>query len=331
MKKSLIAVLLFVFGLPMIAWTPGEAMAKDPIELSMVTFTSLKSTEFTDWKPLFVDRINEKAKGELVIKVRGGQEVIPMPDQPMAVKRGIVDIGMGPAGFLKSIVPGADCARLSRMDQKDERRIGAVDYLKAQYEKGGLYYLGRAWPVSHNFFLIFTNKKMTKPEDFKGLKLGSSPSFLGFFKGVGGSPVVVPISEYYTAMERGVMDAYATSMTVFIAMGLYQKTKYVIDHPFYRNPSPLIVNLAKWKSLPAHLQKIIEDTAIELETTWEPVDKPVQATLRKKAIDEGVEYYKLPPDVEKWYFTAAYDAAWEDDAKIYPPEVFSKLKGFFKQ
>jgi len=38
------------------------------------------------------------------------------------------------------------------------------------------------------------------------------------------------------------------------------------------------VNLAKWKSLPAHLQKIIEDTAVELETTWEPVDKPVQAT-----------------------------------------------------
>lgn len=331
MKKSLIVVFAFVIGLSMIPWAPRDAMAKDPIELSMVTFAPLKSTEFVDWKPLFVDRINEKAKGELVIKVRGGQEVIPMPDQPMAVKRGTVDIGMGPAGFLKSIVPGADCARLSRMDQKDERRIGAVDYLKGQYEKGGLYYLGRAWPVSHPFFFLFTNKKIMKSEDFKGLKLGSSPSFVGFFKGLSASPVVIPIAEYYTAMERGVVDGFVSSMTVFVAMGLHQKTKYVIDHPFYRNPSPLIVNLGKWKSLPAHLKKIIEDTAIELETTWEPVDKPVQVTLRKKALDQGVVFHKLPPDVEKWYLTTAYDAAWEDDGKIYPPEVVTKLKGFFRK
>jgi TRAP-type transport system periplasmic protein len=331
MRKSLILILSFLFGLAVCGSTQTKAWAKDPIELSLVTFTSLKSTEYTDWKPLFVDKINEKAKGELVIKVRGGQEVIPMPDQPMAVKRGIVDICTGPAGFLKSIVPGADCARLSQMDQKEERRIGAVDYLRGQYEKGGLYYLGRAWPLSHNFFYLFTNKKVMKPEDFKGMKLGSSPSFLGFFKGLGTSPVVVPMADYYTAMERGVIDGYVTSLTVFTAMGLYQKTKYVIDHPFYRNPSPLIVNLAKWKSLPPHLQKIMQDTAIELETTYEPADTPGQVAMRKKTTDAGVEYHKLPPETEKFYFTAAYDAAWEDDAKIYPPEVVAKLKEFFKK
>jgi TRAP-type C4-dicarboxylate transport system substrate-binding protein len=171
---------------------------------------------------------------------------------------------------------------------------------------------------------------MMKPEEFKGLRVGSSPSFMGFFKALGASPGVVAISDLYRAMEKGTLDGYVTSMPVFVTMGLYQKTSYVIDYSFYRNPSPLIVNLDKWKSLPAHLQKVIEDTAIELEKTWEPFDKPEQASLRKKVIDEGVQFYKLPPDTEKWYRAAAYEGAWEDDAKIYPSEVVNKLKGFFK-
>ena len=330
MKKSTTVILLLVLSLTLGLLSKKEVMAKDPIVLNLVTFTNLKSYEFNLWKPLFVDKVNERAKGELVIKVRGGAEVIPMPDQSKAVKRGTVDIGMGPTAFLKSIVPGADCARLSKMDQKDERASGAFEYLRSLYKKGGLYYLGRAWPLSHNFFYIFTNKKMMKPEDFKGVKMGSSPSFVAFFKGLGSAPVVLPIPEYYPAMERGVIDANVSSITIFIAIGLYQKTKYVIDHPFYRNPSPLIVNLDKWNSIPPHLQKIMEDTALELETTWEPVDKKAVDSMRKKAVDAGVEFYKLPPDVEKWFMNTAYDAAWEDDARLYPPEIVNKLKTFYK-
>jgi len=330
MKKSYFAIFLLAVWMILGFWAQKGAMAKDPIELNLITFTSLKSYEFNLWKPLFVDKVNERAKGELVIKVRGGQEVIPMPDQSKAVKRGTVDIGMGPTAFLKSIVPGADCARLSKMDQKEERESGAFDYLKSLYAKGGLCYLGRAWPLHHNFFYIFTNKKMTKPEDFKGVKMGSSPSFVAFFKGLGAAPVVLPIVDYYTAMERGVIDANVSSITIFIAMGLYQKTKYVIDHPFYRNPSPIIVNLKKWNSLPPHLQKIMQDTAIELEETWPPVDQEAEGKMIKKAKDAGVEFYKLSPDVEKWFMNAAYGAAWEDDAKLYPPEIVNKLKQFFK-
>ena len=92
-----------------------------------------------------------------------------------------------------------------------------------------------------------------------------------FFKGLGATAVTLPINEYYTGMERGVIDGHIGSLGVFVTTGSYEITKYVIDYPYYRTNSPLLFNLKKWNSLPPNLQKIIEEAALEQEVAWEEI------------------------------------------------------------
>lgn len=308
----------------------NPVLAEKPIVLNMVSFLNLKAFEFRLWKPLYIDKVNERAKGELKINVRGGPEVIPIFDQVMAVKKGVVDMSNASTGFFANMIPGIDCMRLSEFTAEEERTNGAHDFIREVYRKAGLYYLGRVFP-SEPYFLIFTNKKATKPEDFKGIKFGGAPLFHGFFKGLGGSTATIPLTEYQTAMERGVIDAHSGSIGVFIAVGSYEVTKYVIDHFFYSNSASILVNLEKWNSIPKHLQDIMQETAIELEKTWPSVREREEAKLRKVAMNAGVEFYKLPPDVAEWYLETAYEEGWNDDAKKYPAEIVQKFKTLLRK
>lgn len=328
MKKQCMVRWLFV-SLAVITsfvMTSGFAMAKDKITIDFVSFLPVKMFEFSRWKQEFIDKVNDRCKGELKIKVRGGPEIIAQFDQGMAVKKGIVHMMYSPAGFFSSLVPGLDSWRLSELTAQEERNSEAYEVISEICEKAGFKYLGRALTANQGIFWLFTNKKMVKQEDFRGVKMGTSPSFHGLVNGLNAVNPSIQISEYYSAMERGVIDAFTASMGVFVGTGSYETTKYVIDKPFYATVHPLLINLKKWNSIPGHLQKIIQEVAIEQEKAWPAIRDAEEKRLRKKVEKAGVEFYKLSPEMEKWFYLAAYDAAWEYDSKKFPPEIVQKLK-----
>jgi TRAP-type transport system periplasmic protein len=331
-KKSLMKwVFVSVIVLTMCLGTVGSAWAKKEIVLDFVSFIPVKMFEFSRWKVAFIDKVNKQAKGKLKIRVRGGPEVIPQFDQAMAVKKGIVHMMYSPSGFFTSVVPGLDSWRLSELTAQEERDTGAFDVISEMCEKAGYKYLGRALTANQGIFWLFTNKKAEKPEDFKGMKIGASPSFHGYTKGLGAVNTSIQISEYYSAMERGIVDAFTASLGVYMGIGAYEVTKYVLDEPYYATNSALLVNLKKWNSIPEDLQKIIEKAAIEQEKAWPTIRDAEEKRLRGIAEKAGVEFYKLSPEVKKWYYDAAYETAWKEDAKRFPPEIVQKLKSVLKK
>jgi TRAP-type C4-dicarboxylate transport system substrate-binding protein len=198
-------------------------------------------------------------------------------------------------------------------------------------EKAGFKYLGRALTANQGIFWLFTNKKAEKPEDFKGMKIGASPSFHGYTKGLGAINTTIQIRDYYTAMERGIVDAFTASFGVFVATGSSEVTKYVLDEPFYMTTSPILVNLKKWNSIPGHLQKIIVQAAKEQESAWPAIRDRAESNLKEKVKKAGVELYKLSPSARKWYYDAAYETAWREDAKRFPPDIVQRLQSVLRK
>ena len=76
---------------PVPAPKPAPAPKPTPIVLKAVTFLAVAAVACRPLK-MFIDKVNEKSKGELVIQLVGGPEVVPGSEQPMAVKRGVVDM-----------------------------------------------------------------------------------------------------------------------------------------------------------------------------------------------------------------------------------------------
>jgi TRAP-type C4-dicarboxylate transport system substrate-binding protein len=295
------------------------------ITLNYVSFMPLSNFEFAQFRPLFIDRINEKAKGELIINVRGGPEVIPAYDLAGAAQKGTIDMTMIPTGFLENIVPGADATRLSELTPFEERKTGAYDYILEQYKKAGLYYLGRQQTQRERFFYLFTKKRCEKPQDFVGLKLTSSPSFHALYKGLGATVTHTAMPEYYSALEKGVVDGLGTSLFFWSGSRIYEVTKYAIDHPFYTPTPAVLLNLNSWNRLPKHLQNLLTESLLATLKSWPDIAAKKIEEDKEKGRKAGVEFIKLSPDVAKWFIKIAYEEAWKDEERK-APEVARRLR-----
>jgi len=316
----LLTVVLITFSL-----TGSFAQPARPITLSYISFIPLTNFEFAQFKPLFIDRVNEKAKGELIINVRGGPEVIPAYDLAGAAQKGTIDMTMIPTGFLENMVPGADATRLSELTPFEEQEKGAHAYILEQYKKAGLYYLGRQQTQREGFFYLFTKKRCEKPQDFVGLKLTSSPSFHALYKGLGATVTHAAMPEYYSALEKGVVDGLGTSLFFWAGARIYEVTKYAIDHPFYTPTPAVVLNLNSWNRLPKHLQDLMTESLLASLKAWPDIAAKKIEEDKGRGRKAGVEFVKLSPDVAKWFIKIAYEEAWKDEERK-APEVARRLR-----
>jgi TRAP-type C4-dicarboxylate transport system substrate-binding protein len=324
---GLILVVLLTSGSYVPAYANPATVSK-PIQLKWVSFRPSTHKGVISIRKLFVDPINEQAKGQLAIDWKGGPDVMAPRDIGLAVKNGIIDIGSIYVGAYEALVPGVGAAILTQLTPEEERKPGgAYDFLQSLHEKAGLYYLGRAEPMKQPFFYTWLrDKRLETKEDFVGVKIGSATAARAAVEGWGATVVTVSIPENYSALERGLVKGVAGQpLRGAVGFGWYERTKYVIDHPYYQSSVVLIMNLNTWKRLPANLQKLITKCMIQGEKDSMVEQGETEIALRKKISDSGVEFYKLSPDVADWYIKTAYDSAWQYQQKRFP-EVTPKLK-----
>jgi TRAP-type C4-dicarboxylate transport system substrate-binding protein len=296
------------------------------IKLNFVSFISTTNVEFIDFKELFIDRVNQRAKGDLIINVRGATEVIAPFDLGLAVHKGTIDMALVPSTFFDSLVPGAIAVIYYKISPDEERKSGAEDYLRQMCAKKGIYYLGRTEPTEVPYFYLFLNKLAQKLEDFRGLKLGGAAGFHDFYRALGASPVMVPSPELYTAMERNVVDGLSTSLHLWVGYGGHEVTKYMIDHPFYQSPTVVIMNLGKWNGLPKHLQRLLTDCLVEHQKGYSARSDAEWVKEKQKMREAGVKFITFSPDVAKQFIEIGYDAGWRGAEKKYPGEDIPRLR-----
>nr|WP_067294012.1 TRAP transporter substrate-binding protein DctP [Marinobacterium profundum] len=157
-----------------------------------------------------------------------------------------------------------------------------------------------AWIVDTND-LIFTSSKglLQKPDDFKGVKIrGLNKLFDSGLEALGASPVAMPGSEVYQALQTGVLDAGVTGVAAAYARKFYEVQKYGTASAIFLAFDNLVVNPKWWDGLPADVQEGIERAA----------EKAVQSSL---ITHEGV----LSQDIEN-LVSSGMEAVVLDDAQI---------------
>jgi TRAP-type C4-dicarboxylate transport system substrate-binding protein len=326
--------LLMVLGCVSFLFTavtlPATVCAKE-IVLKWSAFLPKSHPESKSLQARFFDKVNERAKGELSIKWAGGPEVFSPRDLGIATSKGIVDISLCTVPFYQEVVPGVGAAKLIKLSPMQERDMGIYDYMNEHHKKHGMFYIGRPNPTKATFFYLYLNKKVTKPEDFKGLRIGAAGSGRPMAQGLGASVVILKLSEYYTAMERNLVDGInCVPLQAWVAWGCHEVTKYVIDHPYYQSTGMVIANLKSWNKMSKKLQDLVMNTMIEYEKMQYPLEIKITAGARQKMVDKGVEFYKLSPEVAKWYLDTTYDASWKYEENRFGAFVTGLKERVFK-
>lgn len=300
---------------------PAAASKGQPVELKLVTFLAANAPR-TQIVLKLVDRINEKLKGELSIKHVGGPEVVPGTEIGQAVNRGTVDIGFLPSAFYEGLVPVGNMLLLSELTGKEQRDRGAWDTLREMHTKVGLQFLWKIDPSgAPQFYLAFRNP-VKKLSDLNGIKLGAVGNHAkAFSQALGMGYFSVPVTEAYTAVERGVVDAFSTAADTHISYGDYEKLKYILDHAYYADNTVWIMNLNKWNSLSKDLQNKLMNVYLEMEPELAQMHKDLIANAKKKMADSGVQYIKFSSEEEKKFLDTVYDAEWKRLTETQPDAV----------
>ncbi len=313
MKKIVLCLSLVFFFV-------GAILVVAPYTFAAQTFTLKAVTAFPKNTPdnipynIWVETLDQivakKAPGELKVQYVGGPEAVKTPDQVQALQRGMVDIVYTANAFYVNVLPEADALKLSDYDPMEERARGITAFYNDFHEKKAkIRYLGR---LGHEQkFYLYLNKPI-KTADLRGLNIRVSPMYLQLIKGLGGNPVVIPLTETYVALERNVVDGYCFVTVGVREWGWHKMTKYIVDVPFYRGANPLLMNLATWNKLPKKLQDIVTEATIEAEKKAVAKFEQLRKEERPLLLKEGIQVIELPPAEKEKFLRVAYDEGWKD-------------------
>lgn len=318
MKKILLGTTV-ALAVSFIGFTAPQAYAAE-VTLKLVSMLP-KKTPIGQTFDGFINRLNAKMKGEFQVDWRGGPEVVPQFKQPNAVRLGSVDMTLTSPSYANGILSVSGSANYSNRQYNDIKSTGYHDLMAKLHEPKGLVYIGEL-PVSQLRFHIFLKDPIEKLDDLKGLKIRVFPAIAPAVKALGGNPVVLPMTQIYTAMERGVVKGFATGVS-----GVAKQFKGLIgayvSPGFYRATFHLLANPKAWAKVPAPTQaKVIDfvrnaDPAA-YEASWDASLKDGYAQLKKDGVKEVVFSAAETEKFSKTVLEAAWNAVKAKDAENGP-------------
>ncbi len=261
-KKSLIALSL---GALVLSAAPDSADAK--------TLKVQASSKAGDWAHRFITdkwapKLDAMTGGEIKIDVLPTKAVVPHRETIDAVANGILDgdlnavsyfSGRDPAfAIIGDLIAGYDTVDQVRTFCEYGGGKEILQKLYDKYTKGQVHVVG-CGPYAKEAFV--STVPIRTVADFAGVKVRSPEGLAAeVFKRAGASPVSLPFSEVYTALEKKVIDAADASAHVNNnASGMYKVAKFPI-YPGIHSMAVLqfIVNKKVWDKLGEKGQTALE-------------------------------------------------------------------------
>jgi len=281
----------------------------------------------------FIDMVNYRAGGELVIDYKGGPEVVPTKELPEAIRKGIFDIAWTYGASYTSVVPEMVLLSLSPTGAAGTHQLalelksgGVYDYVRTAHEREGFYFLGRA--DSQYVSYMISNTKVGSMDDFAGQNIMAGGSLhQDFVKALGAAVVMGYSSDVYTGLERKLVDSAAV---LTAGKGVQFKIWDIIKYwylPAYKTNSNcvLIMNLDTWNKLPKKLQDVMFQSHVDTWTRTEWADLGRDRKALAILESQGIEMIPIPKDeVQRW--TDLYlEAAKESLKKLVSDQVYQEM------
>ena len=266
----------------------------------------------------FAKRANAKLAGKAKVVVYGSSQLGGDKEMIQKLKLGTLDMAL-PSTVMSSEV---DLVGIFEMPYivKDREHMKRIEkdvfwpMLEPAIEKKGLTVLA----VWENGTRHITNNKhpIKVPADLKGIKLRVPEGKwrVKMFQAYGANPSPMKFSELFTALQTGVMDGQENPLTQIYSAKLQEVQKYLSLSGHVYTPAYLTVGTTHWKTLPADVRKVLEDTAKETQAYVYQVAAKDEDDLLGKLKQAGMQVN----DVDKDAFVKASAPIYDEVAKEVP-------------
>ncbi|MCB1416640.1 MAG: TRAP transporter substrate-binding protein [Phyllobacteriaceae bacterium] len=249
---------------------------------------------------LFASKVADKTGGKVKIEVFGDRQLGDDGELLQGIQLGTIDGALvsAPVLPLKMDAPAFDALQLPFLVQTYEQMAAALaspvgqkmlDSLDAQGIKG----LGYIEAGQRHF--LSAPKQVETVDDFANLKTRIVPTPLhkATWTAVGAAPVGLAFGEVYSALETKTIDAVEMNLSSIKAESLYQSAKHVTLTGHYFWPGVLMINKAKFESLPADVQAAMIEAGHETIAEQYKMAAEDEAGIRKFLEENGVTVTEL--------------------------------------
>jgi TRAP-type C4-dicarboxylate transport system substrate-binding protein len=257
----------------------GVSAQTAPIELKLSHFVPPQHA-FHKWVTGWAKKLEDESKGRLKITIYpNGQLVGPPNRQFDAARNGIVDIAFCLHGVTPGRYPMTELANLPSVWPSGGAHVPLMSqrmtelgpkYLYAEHK--GLHVL---WLEMANPIVIYSKQPIRSLADFHGKKIRyASITNKQLLEALGAVPLLVPPPESQDALAKGIVEGAAFPHEAGLAYDLASVVKYAIEPPLASATFAMVMNPAKYNSLPADLKALIDKEsgvagAVSFGKAWE--------------------------------------------------------------
>jgi TRAP-type mannitol/chloroaromatic compound transport system substrate-binding protein len=266
---------------------PVDPVVPEVFTLRIQTVAPVGTPAYNVFVDTFIPRLKEVSGGRLIIEPFGSGMIVPDMEAYDAVALGVLDGMVTSSAFWVGKEPAHLYIRgaLSPFTEHWHHEAwlwygGGIDIAREVYARGGLYFVG---PVMFPPESLHFEERITSIAEFKGTKIRTPPGpTSALFKAIGGTPVAVPVTDIYSALDRGLVDAAEwMGLTENFAIGVHEVTRYFLWPSFHGtvNAADFVLSMEAWNKLPDDLKALLEvsvrENSVDLFTTMYLLDMEV--------------------------------------------------------
>jgi len=269
--KRLTVRLLGILGFAF-AVTLGMGLTADirAAEFDLVeAHTSPADHPYTLGMVRYADLVKERTKGRVAIQIHHSRQLGDERQVVEGLQLGTIHLTVSSTGPLGGFVPEINVVDLPFLFRDADHAYKVLDGeigrdLLTKFDAVGIKGLAY-W--ENGFRHITTSKKpIREPGDMKGLKIRVMENKVhqAAFRQLGADATPMAWGEVFTSLQQGLLDAQENPIPIIYTFKLNEVQKYVSLTGHVYSPAPLLMSKKTWDRMPADIQKVMADTALEV-------------------------------------------------------------------
>ena len=279
-KRSFLVLGLCIVILGTFVAFPGNLHSQTKITLTYANFppaTTFPCVQMERW----AKEIEKKTGGKVKIQTFPGGTLLPAKNIFDGVVAGTADIGNFAMSYQPGRFPISEAIDLPLgFTSSKAASLALYDlimkYKPKEFEKVKVLTLFTCPPAD-----LMTKTPVKTLADLKGMELRASGTGAAVLKRLGATPVGMPQSEAPEAIQKGVVKGNVSSMEILKDFNFAAYLPYATEANLFVVSFAVVMNKAKWDSLPADIKKIFDETSRE-QALWtgKYVDDHVKESLK---------------------------------------------------
>lgn len=293
MKKNVLFVLLF--GVVTLIAAPVFAAPKYPIKLAHVIAAN---TPIDVSAKKFAELVKHRTNGQVEIEVFPDGQLGDAHAIIEGVQQGNIEMSFTSTGAIGSfdrrflvldlpfLFPSYEAAYTYLDGNQGKKLLASLD----SKDIHGLVFLENGWKN-------FTNSKreIRLPADFNGLniRVTQNPLAIQMISTLGGKPVPLTYLELPNALLKKWVDGQDNPPVNIYSAKMFESQPWMTQSQHIYNVMIVKVNKKFWDSLPKNIQKILEDTAVEVRSFQRKLNRECDDDFIARLKSKGMKVHVL--------------------------------------